>query len=479
MSKFNKDVIYQILEELQDDSKSLYSCLLINRTWCETTVPILWKFPGRYVLNNSNNKLFNVILLQLSEKSRDNLKNVVNNIFTESFRPPLFNYIKFWRHLNLRLIESMMINSKDIVKSKIYLLRNEILKLFINENTRYISLIVPSKFKYRIYNLSGAERCFSDLEYIFFYGNEIDNLIGLSKISQSIKKMRFDKKYILKINNSGITKLIESQKNLKEITFNRFPSKADQKSLEEAIIKSANTIQHVKLDWKPFTKILTYLVNLTSLEICLKYNMKWENLEDNISLPLLTTLKTWRVLPKIVISLIKSTKGQITKLSYNYYHINNKLTKVICKNCPKLEYFKTSINYKDKTTYYELEKILINCQYLKGLCVQGDHVDLDLLSKILNNSSPVGLFKLKFSFFEFKFGHLKSFFDNWTKSPMLLEINTYLMHLIESPNLNDLVNLIRMYESNVIKHYKIIDIHEQNLDNDFTWNTSNSVTYLE
>ncbi|RGB25485.1 hypothetical protein C1646_771652 [Rhizophagus diaphanus] len=37
MSKLNEDVIFLILKELQNDPSSLYSCLLINRTWCEMT----------------------------------------------------------------------------------------------------------------------------------------------------------------------------------------------------------------------------------------------------------------------------------------------------------------------------------------------------------------------------------------------------------------------------------------------------------
>ncbi|PKK64177.1 hypothetical protein RhiirC2_757131, partial [Rhizophagus irregularis] len=95
MLKLNKDVIFLILEELQDDNKSLYSCLLVNRTWCETTVPILWKNPARqyYSTNNAYNILLNVILLHLSEESRNNLKYQGINLFMKPYQRPLFNYI--------------------------------------------------------------------------------------------------------------------------------------------------------------------------------------------------------------------------------------------------------------------------------------------------------------------------------------------------------------------------------------------------
>src|SRR6266536_5673574 len=125
----NKDVLLLILEELQDDNKSLYSCLLVNRAWCETTVSILWKIPGRiHLTGEAESKLFNVILLHLSEESRDNLRNQGIDLFTETYQPPLFNYISFWRHLNLQLLKSMIKNkSKSFEKSKISVIRNEIL----------------------------------------------------------------------------------------------------------------------------------------------------------------------------------------------------------------------------------------------------------------------------------------------------------------------------------------------------------------
>src|SRR5581483_12494321 len=117
MLKLNEDILLLILEELQDDSRSLYSCLLVNRTWCETTVSILWKIPGRILLTEkSESILFNVILSHLSEESRDNLRNQGINLFTETYQSPLFNYISFWKHLNLQLLEIIIDNNLRDIK---------------------------------------------------------------------------------------------------------------------------------------------------------------------------------------------------------------------------------------------------------------------------------------------------------------------------------------------------------------------------
>ncbi|CAG8694481.1 14391_t:CDS:1, partial [Rhizophagus irregularis] len=45
MAKLNKDILFLIFEELQVDSKTLFSCLMVNKIWCETVTPILWRNP--------------------------------------------------------------------------------------------------------------------------------------------------------------------------------------------------------------------------------------------------------------------------------------------------------------------------------------------------------------------------------------------------------------------------------------------------
>src|SRR2546421_11124593 len=153
MSKLNKDVLHLILVELQNDRKFLYSCLLVNRTWCKTAVLILWKNP--LILCPTRNKriLFDVILLHLPEESRDILKNHGIDLFTELHQRPLFNYISFWKHLNLSILDSMIIS----VKSKTSIIRSEILKLLINENTKFTHVYVYTLLlNYHEHLISGA-----------------------------------------------------------------------------------------------------------------------------------------------------------------------------------------------------------------------------------------------------------------------------------------------------------------------------------
>src|SRR5436853_7499433 len=115
----------------------------------------------------------------------------------------------------------------NINESIISTLKNEILKLFINENTRFTHLCVPSQFYYQIHLIHGAELCFSELKFLRCYtdhSNE-DILIGLSKTNKSIENLEFH--IDRHDNNSGIVKLIEVQKNLYNIQFIHHTQKED------------------------------------------------------------------------------------------------------------------------------------------------------------------------------------------------------------------------------------------------------------
>src|ERR1043165_6437247 len=54
-------LLYEILENiihfLRDDTKTLYSCMLVRRSWCRSAVPILWSNPFKLVKSGNAGKL--------------------------------------------------------------------------------------------------------------------------------------------------------------------------------------------------------------------------------------------------------------------------------------------------------------------------------------------------------------------------------------------------------------------------------------
>src|SRR5437016_3014865 len=102
MSKLNDDVLFLIIEKLQYDINSLFSCLLVNKTWCEVIIPILWKNPlGYNLIKEKEKSQLNVIISHLSSEVKENTINQGINLSTVTQRKPLFNYISYCRYLEL------------------------------------------------------------------------------------------------------------------------------------------------------------------------------------------------------------------------------------------------------------------------------------------------------------------------------------------------------------------------------------------
>src|SRR6266498_5076409 len=70
MSQLNADCLNEIFEYLGDDRSTLYSCILVNRLWCEVSVRIFW----RNILNYSTSN-FSTFIACLPKESKEILCN--------------------------------------------------------------------------------------------------------------------------------------------------------------------------------------------------------------------------------------------------------------------------------------------------------------------------------------------------------------------------------------------------------------------
>ncbi|GET00696.1 hypothetical protein GLOIN_2v1556754 [Rhizophagus clarus] len=105
------DVLLLIFTELQDYPATLYSCALVNSSWCSVAVNILWKF----VLNDlsdykqeTREKIYNVIAHFLPDGPEDPLP--INNILLPSIkfpRRPTFEYIEYFNRISQCWIRDM------------------------------------------------------------------------------------------------------------------------------------------------------------------------------------------------------------------------------------------------------------------------------------------------------------------------------------------------------------------------------------
>src|SRR3954454_19420206 len=96
MVQLNKDILFLIFEELQDIPKSLFSCLMVNRNWCETGIPVLWRNPWRYYINYRNKSyLFAIFISYLPNDVKEFLTSVGIQLPPISYQPLLFDYLSF------------------------------------------------------------------------------------------------------------------------------------------------------------------------------------------------------------------------------------------------------------------------------------------------------------------------------------------------------------------------------------------------
>ncbi|GBC00552.1 hypothetical protein RclHR1_00390006 [Rhizophagus clarus] len=453
MTKLNRDIFYVILNELQDDKKTLYSCLLVNKTWSEIIIPILWRDPWKYLKKGNEQLLLKVITTNLISKQNFNIK---------IYQRPLFDYISFCRHLNLYEIKRI-INTID-EESEMRIFKDKILDLFINENTKYTHLYIPYQFDNQIHLIPGAKRCFSELKFLRCNTSINDNVLsGLIEICKSIKELEL---FInVHNNNYGIVRLIETQKNLFDIRFITYSQSMDGtfcKILENSLNKHASTIQYFKMTTPPTTNILSSFVNLKELEL------NGNKLEDlgNLFLPSLRILKASNIQVEYLTNLIKNTSGYLVEIKIdntNHDEINNKrIIRAIYQNCPKLKYLKLLLR---NSNIFELEKLLINCQCLNGLYIFNDNFmenvfDWDYLFEILTTSSPISLFKFKFGFGSskpIKLESLKKLFDNWKgRQPMLLQLSNISdsYYCINIEDMKIYIDLIKEYKlEGIVKNY--------------------------
>src|SRR6266498_1487379 len=337
MSKLNKDILFLLFEELQDDSKSLFSCLLVNRLWCETVIPILWRNPWCYedVINYQNkNSLYSIITFSLPDDVKDFLTNQGIRI---SYQSPLFDYLSFCRSINMNVIKNIISSSSSSTYNQ-FLLQQEIYSLFIGKflEIKYLNM---RSIEHQIFYFSEAKTSFESLvelkcdisiDPIYFY--------GLACICKYIQRFIIINTG-LKVND-GIVRLIDAQKNLRyfewkddfgNLDFDGFDFDNIYEKIFPVLEKTVDTLNHLIINLHYYEDYLSYM--------------------------------------HIPINLSKFHKLKTLKINAPDYDIVNQLRKLVCQNLEILQID----NYID---IYTVDSIIKNSEgHLRKILIKGDYWD--------------------------------------------------------------------------------------------------------
>src|SRR3954453_13115877 len=213
MFKLNKDVLFLLFEELQDDSKSLFSCLMVSRIWCEIVIPVLWRNPWRYAIKYYNKSfLYYTITFYLADNVKEFLTSQGIQLPSTSHQSLLFDYLSFCRSINVKVMNSI-ISIGSFSDYNQFLLQQEIYGLLMGKCLEVKHLDMRS-LKHQIFYFPKAKarlnslcelKCDTSIDSSYFY--------GLARICQCIQRL-----IIINNNlkaNPGIVELIVVQNNLK------------------------------------------------------------------------------------------------------------------------------------------------------------------------------------------------------------------------------------------------------------------------
>ncbi|CAI2163085.1 5973_t:CDS:2 [Funneliformis geosporum] len=107
---FNKPIPYlppEIITEIiscvnEDDIKSLYSIIQVNRTWFYCSIHILWRQPFKYISLTGYSKLLKIYIWFLPEQTKLRLQNNYFKFDVKEFnKKPIVNYLSFLENLEI------------------------------------------------------------------------------------------------------------------------------------------------------------------------------------------------------------------------------------------------------------------------------------------------------------------------------------------------------------------------------------------
>src|SRR5437762_1718304 len=110
MSQLSADCLNEIFEYLEDDKFTLYSCILVNRLWCEVSVRIFWRNIYNYNISN-----FRTLIACLPNESKEILSKNRIIISTTTSKLPIFNYASFCKVLSIDRVNDMI---KKLLKNQ-------------------------------------------------------------------------------------------------------------------------------------------------------------------------------------------------------------------------------------------------------------------------------------------------------------------------------------------------------------------------
>ncbi|PKY14904.1 hypothetical protein RhiirB3_427000 [Rhizophagus irregularis] len=420
MRRLPIDCLNNIFECLEDDQKALYSCLLVNRLWCQISVRILWRRIRNY----------NTLIACLPNESRKVLYE--NGISIPNSKSPIFNYASFCKilsvdQINLK-IEQLFRNQRYISSynayNNTYMITQELFKLFMNQIPSLKSLSIYLPFKQDILILyPGSRECLKDLKELYCYTDIYsDFFYQLSQICNNIQSLTLSFRETI---SNSLKDLIQSQQNLKYLYMFQFYNYENLNDIIISLTKIPNTLIKLNIYGGIHYSPLSFISNFTNLKELVLSFYNTDVFEDFNLLQYVRFFKLEILIFQFEFPrnelLIKFLENNGKNLKEFYINkSNDELNLAVIKYCPNLRKLFSEFKSNDLKS---LKIILNNLNSLESIKISyiesilDDDFNENDLFNILVKYSPKNVYELILSFshkqLNFLPKELESFFINW------------------------------------------------------------------
>ncbi|GBB84559.1 hypothetical protein RclHR1_11120003 [Rhizophagus clarus] len=464
------DCLNEILEYLEEDRHTLYSCLLVNRLWCEISVRILWRNIWNCEISLQRRyQILNTLISCLSNESKELLRKNEMSILTPTPKLPLFNYAAFCKFLSINYISETVSNvlEDELLSSRKHLVTEEIIKMFANQITSlrklfYYNNYIDFSFPYfpGLKDLSELY-CSSNLSPNFFY--------QLSQICHNLHTLSIQFNHYVTPNE--LKQLISLQKNLEVLVLSAY----DDVSWEDvipALKNNSNTITKLYLYGDssnlPFS-FISLLSNLQEFIFSFLDGSYFEDFEQlqHVNFPNLQTLKFPYQYPRpeYITKFLENNGKNLKMLCIG--DSNKALNLSIANFCPNLKrLFKIFSNNELDI----LKTIFNNCQYLESITIWCGKYYLSEkeVFETVANYSPINFCELKIdnieSHSDISSEDLETFFISW-KNRIPKRILSLIIIKDLYNNLDDYeenMKIIEKYENLGVIRFSTISLEEEN-----------------
>ncbi|CAG8446785.1 13328_t:CDS:1 [Cetraspora pellucida] len=386
------ELMENILNHLNKDVYSLYSCALVSRHWCKISIPILWRDPFSF---DEKSIFISNYFSSLDEEEKYMLKEF-EIIF--DFPNTLFHYASFLKILNLFSLEEKVkqwislqfFNSQrniDILKEDIV---NLLFKLFVESGANlsklefYVSkfIIKPEVF----YSLGQNMQFFSKLQDFVISTEEsgsdlyvIDEDITLLKIlakkATKISTLSFDSfDYMCRPRLcSALVNIIKSQEHLKRFSLSCEEGlQSELHGVVSALKSQSESLQEICIHNCAYSNEFEVLMDCKKLEIfrilyCEEEEKLLKILNNDLCKISTLDISSYPIDASIILQILKKSGSLLKRLKLDSEDqeicSQSLLIETLMSSCPNLTYL--YISYIELSS--QLIKLIGNLQNLQFL----------------------------------------------------------------------------------------------------------------